>query len=51
VGFRDCLDTVSGEEKALLPLLRITLQFLAGPDPADVARNMFCLVHTMEKVL
>jgi hypothetical protein len=40
----------SGEEKALLPLLRITLQFFGGPDPADIANKMFCLVHTMEKL-
>jgi len=45
------LSGYSGKEKALWPLLRITLQLHSGPDPADIAYNMFCLVHTMEKVL
>jgi len=45
------LSGYSGEGKALLPLQRITLQYLDGPDPADIAYNMFCLVHSMEKVL
>jgi len=45
------LSGYSGEEKALLPPQRITLQLLSGPDPANIAYNMFCLVHSVEKLL
>jgi hypothetical protein len=41
----------SGEVKALLPLQRITMQLLCGPDPANIAYNMFCFVSTMENLL
>jgi hypothetical protein len=41
----------SGEEKALLPLLRITLQSFGGSYPADISNKMFWLVHTMERLL
>ena len=40
----------SGEEKALLPLLRITLQLHSGPDPADIAYNVLSCTHCGKSV-
>jgi len=45
------LSGYSGEEKALLPVQRITFELPSGPDPANIAYNMFCLVHSVEKLL